>query len=83
MTPERLQEIRKRCDKAVEGPWFTGGPNDGGLTSIEDGRCRGLYTIYAETHEADFIAHARTDVPELLDEIERLEKEATEFARSL
>jgi len=76
----KLQEIRDRADKATVGPWKLWGMDvmhdpvgdsniDTALliANTEDPH-RGLRTFNAE-----FIAHARQDVPYLLDAIERLE----------
>lgn len=77
-----LEAIRRRVDEATAGPWI--GPlkrdepwNDrAGITIARD--LSGLTTQWAETKgsnasaNATFIAHARTDVPALCDEVERL-----------
>lgn len=78
MTPEQLEEIQARADAATEGPWFHvksldhifGGINTSGVdTDPHDGS-----TAYVVDHhrcldaqDADFIAHAREDVPALID----------------
>lgn len=82
MTAEELEAIRERCDKATPKPWVavaewqrTTGP--AAVVYV-------LRKIMAATHiitasdsmsanDADFIAHAREDVPALLDEVERLQ----------
>lgn len=60
------QAIRARCEATSPGPWDTGGvidvgyvfrcpaPSEGGVFKVQDNR--------------EFIAHAREDVPALLDE---------------
>ena len=84
MTPERLAEIRARAEAATEGPWeatweegddwwsITGAPQRVGA----DGPwalCPEVATSDArDPADATFIAHARTDVPDLVAEIERL-----------
>ena len=79
MTPERLAEIRARAEAATEGPWF--------------GSAGGLY-IYGATPgdevartnrpaDATFIAAARTDVPELVAEVEWLTAAFEEEIESL
>jgi predicted RNase H-like nuclease (RuvC/YqgF family) len=75
LTQEELEAIRKRAEAATPGPWgkefrygisiitnygFNVIDEDGGVTKYPD---------------AEFIAHARQDVPKLLAEIERLQKE--------
>lgn len=75
MTPERLAEIRARAEAATEGPWTWASrmtvdtdawavfdPQDRPLASNHDGW----------SPDAIFIAHARTDIPALLAEVERL-----------
>ena len=74
LSEKEIEAIRKRADKATEGPWWAS---------------EGLYVVnnltgdsyewdadfVAETEresDAEFIAHAREDIPKLLAEIERL-----------
>jgi len=72
------EEALARAEAATAGPWFVETGSDGrvrktltksGLTvyTIEDGRSSGLgpLKIVGETREAEFVAHARTDVPAL------------------
>ncbi len=75
-----LDEVRKRCEAATKGPWisfvegrdFLGGESviGRGVDRAEDD----LYLIGKTVEDQDFIAHARQDIPLLLDEIERLQK---------
>lgn len=83
-TEEREAEVRARCADATPGPWHHG-------TSAVDRDVRtGLssHNIYGNGHEdittpgasidppdAQFIAHARTDLPDALEEIARLRVE--------
>lgn len=72
MTPRR-EEIRKRVERATPGPW----KNHGGRIFHKD-------TLVAETgefglqkhnyHRADFIAHARQDIPWLLERLAQCER---------
>jgi hypothetical protein len=71
MTPERLAEIRAREQAATKGPW-----------SDWDSCCvwyKGsevlCEVLTGESADQAFIAHARTDIPELLAEVERLAAE--------
>ena len=73
LTKAERDKIRQRANAAAEGPWFTGDANEAGLTAVEDGRSSGLFTIFAEWFEANFIAHARTDIPALLKTCDELE----------
>lgn len=79
MTEEELGEIIARCECASPGPWtsmiegrdhtsgssfiMTGAPNDRG----ED-----IELSCATSGDQDFIAHARQDVPRLVEEVRRL-----------
>ena len=77
MTPERLQEIKARCEAATEGPWGlfkeAGADIIGNTEIIILEICCGIRT-HATLREfnTDFIAHARQDLPDCLDEIERM-----------
>jgi hypothetical protein len=86
-----LRKIKERAEKATEGPWVydVGNleveshadkfyrhvvvhvKNDLG-DRIKEGRCH--YDV-----DAEFIAHARTDIPKLLRVIERLEAQRNHF----
>ena len=81
MDSAELEAIRKRCDAATSGPWesFVEGRDHlaghnfirtGGL----DDQSPDIELLGASTADQDFIAHARQDIPHLLDEIERLKK---------
>lgn len=79
MSPTRLLEIRKRLERVMDGPWAIGQEKTGEwfVEKTNDygeeqawiascGRCGGEET-------ADFIAHARMDLPDVIDRIEHLE----------
>ena len=69
---KRLDEIEARTNAATEGPWetYTITPAMGSmvLTAPADGEEYGGYVVpeYLDTADAEFIAHARTDVPALV-----------------
>lgn len=74
LTSERLDEIKRRCLQATPGPWksyievrenISG--SDFIMTGGED-----IYLTGATIADQDFIANARQDIPDLLNEIERL-----------
>ncbi|MCR8938734.1 hypothetical protein O0555_15480 [Brevibacillus laterosporus] len=72
MTREEIGAIRERAEKATEGPWrreFSYGIN---ITSDE---CIVLdHEVGVIRYpDAEFIVHAREDIPKLLAEIERLQ----------
>ena len=73
MTPERMAEIRAREQAASKGPWqyeFAFGVGGQDLGSLTLGGYKPDRLIQEE--DGIFIAHARQDVPDLLDEVERL-----------
>ncbi len=71
LNKEDLEAIRKRCEAAamaVEGPWSYTGDGDHIVRGSDDIVC----DDFGDGDVGTFIAHARTDVPALLDEVERL-----------
>jgi hypothetical protein len=77
LTDEQLAEISKRAEAATPGDWCI----------YDDIDATGERAFYLETEteiigdtrkssDAEFIAHAREDVPKLLAEIERLRSES-------
>lgn len=74
-----IQEIRKRCDKATPGPWriivsrnrphiFPSELSQSGVYSL----ARVENNEVGERHgNAEFLAHARTDLPAVLDLLEK------------
>ena len=88
MTDKQLQEIKERCNKASAGPWKKFSEHENKVFSIavdapysepivfgdfvveRDGDFWS-YGVYREEN-ADFIAHAREDIPALLKEIDIL-----------
>lgn len=84
MTPERIEQIKARVEKATKGPWAVHGVDGTCVTSAEYDICSTCseaeaeredgYNVQYERMEADagFIAHARRDVPDLVAEVERL-----------
>lgn len=64
LTDVDLAAIRERCDAAAPGPWE--------LVAAD-------WTITPHRADYVFIAAARTDVPRLLAEVERLQSEVTRW----
>ena len=78
LSQETLDEIRRRCSRATRGPWISyveGRRRPGGDNVIKrgDGEEDDLRILGATIADQVFIAHARQDIPLLLDEIERLQ----------
>jgi hypothetical protein len=82
MNKQDLDAIRERCERASKGPWNQK-PNPLAcapeITNGEREIAKVLFYMGSEDREvfpnADFIAHARTDIPLLLAEIDRLQAE--------
>ena len=78
LSDERIAEIRERCDKATPGPWSVDEESGDvwvpsiwrSVAIIED---LDLPLVNPAADRA-FIAAARTDMPDLLDEVERLRR---------
>ena len=71
-----IKQIQERCERATKGPWISfveGRDHTSGSSFI---RTSGddIELTGASTDDQDFIAHARQDVPALLEEICRLRK---------
>lgn len=83
MTPDELKAIRDRCEAASEGPWamlyleqlegmkYPEARDEPRVVNDSDFICDGD-KHFMSTRNLDFIAHSRTDIPKLLDEVERL-----------
>lgn len=81
ITDKELEEIRLRYEAATAGPWksfvegrdHTSGSN---FIMVGEGLSRGsdIELTGATIADQDFIAHARQDIPRLLEELARLKK---------
>lgn len=83
-TADRLAEIRARAERATEGPWVQLPPWEtvpATTPSIISPNGDIADRIEAEA-DAEFIAHAREDVPYLLDEVERLRADLSRLDES-
>ena len=76
LSEERLAQIEQRCNQSTPGPWESyveGRDHHGGsdfiMTAGED-----IYLTGATVPDRDFIANARQDIPNLVNEIRRLRK---------
>jgi hypothetical protein len=81
LTRQDLRSIRERADKATAGPWCVAGSPRDFVIAKHGGseRCSDNPVVWAdedclsgERVDAEFIAHARADVPRLVDEVDRL-----------
>jgi hypothetical protein len=79
MTSEEIAEIQARCNRAARGPWksmIEGRDHEAGSSFIMTGppnaRGEDIELSGATEDDQDFIAHARQDVPRLLEEVIRL-----------
>lgn len=69
-----LLAISVRCSQATPGPWrscIEGREQMSGSDFIQTGG-EDIYLTGATHADHDFIAHARQDVPRLIDEVKRL-----------
>jgi hypothetical protein len=76
MTQERLDAIKARCEAATRGPWTLTGSKHQLVDS--DDKAPMYKSIVCEVwhdtpNNAAFIVHARQDIPDLLQEVERLQ----------
>lgn len=72
MTEEILAEIKERADKASSGPWLRKRCYPSGIsTNSKKGDIADCWG-FREEENAEFIANARQDVPELVAEVESL-----------
>ncbi len=71
LTNEEIEAIRKRAEKATKGPWIIEESRYGGYYNAGNPKYDYSACISPE-NDIEFIAHARTDIPQLLAEIERL-----------
>jgi hypothetical protein len=96
MTPEELQEIQERCDRATPDPWqsyIEGRDCESGssfiMTGIAPGeniwsesRSEDIYLTGATNADQDFVAHARQDIPRLVAEVQRLQQQLRELQKN-
>ena len=76
----REDEIKARLEKATKGPWFR---KDHTVRKSKSAMIEYLVCENSSVPDADFIAHAREDVPYLLDELERARKEFSRMQTQL
>ncbi|UWG96800.1 hypothetical protein LPY66_18265 [Dehalobacter sp. DCM] len=89
MNKEELDAIRDRCEKATPGPWkwiINGNTVQSHAITTDTGECgiqeKICASISPKTRNAEFIAHARTDIPLLLAGIDKLQQ-GNDYAKEL
>ena len=81
MSDERLEQIQARAVAATPGPWDCYG--DGAYEVFDAGEYRDgdpgevVAPVVTKLNDAEFIAHARGDIPALLAEVARLREALT------
>jgi hypothetical protein len=90
MTPEELDAIEMRAKAATEGPWETQRSEWNGRERCDGITARGGTLDIVKTDsgvyppdfpDAEFIAHARSDVPALVEEVRQLRYDLSEARR--
>jgi hypothetical protein len=81
LTDEELEHIERRCNAATKGPWESSVEGRDHLAGSNFIRTGGLddespdiELIGGAVDDQDFIAHARQDVPRLIEEVRRLKR---------
>ena len=80
MTTERIDEITARCEKGLAGDLRTMWPSDFHNDEKED-RCGLIYQL--TDGEKEFLGYANQDVPDLLAEVARLNKDRGELLANM
>lgn len=92
LTAERLAEIKARAEKATPGPWFLRDEGTFGEVLVQYRTephgfrfpvARAVRSTPGYAESAEFIAHARQDVPDLVAEVERLREENEELLEAI
>ena len=65
LTDSEIKAIMERCEKATPGPWESEVTTSGGSILTRGGKWRGQSLQVVPSQDADFIASARSDVPDL------------------
>ena len=76
MKDTEIKQIQERCERATKGPWISfveGRDHTSGCSFIRTAGDDIELTV-ASADDQDFIAHARQDIPALIEEICRLRK---------
>ena len=82
LTTQELETIRKRAEQATEGPWRIEKDSyvcNAGYHTTDTIISPDITSEVYEEYDADFIANARTDIPKLLAEVDRLRAVLTQI----
>ena len=69
---DRIEEIRQRTEAATPGPWKTVTHEEYSTVDVDEQGGENIAMVGSAIADADFIAHAREDVPYLLSEVDRM-----------
>lgn len=85
MKQDELAAIRERCEAATPGPFdtYVHGDNAGYTVAKFGDNGQDVFWTFVKREDAEFVAHAREDVPALLDEIDRLRAEVANLDAEL
>lgn len=83
LNAKEIEAIRKRTEAATPGPWLSAKLHGEWCAVNEERRIVAEMYQDCDVQDADFIAHAREDVPKLLAEIERLSRMLNIYASAL
>lgn len=79
VTEKELERILTRCEATTSGPWVSyieGRDHESGsdfiMTGTAESRGTDIELLGATKADQDFIAHAKQDIPKLINEIRRL-----------
>lgn len=87
LSPEAIEQIKARAENATEGPWgrfhddYETGTSLVAAALHEPKDVDVIASDIANPNDANFIRHARTDIPALLDHITVVEAERDRYAR--
>lgn len=73
----RLEEIKRRCEAATDGPWELTDANEGMKNLVASGNVIVTSRLYRclpygleDDYDSEFIAHSREDLPWVIDMLE-------------
>lgn len=81
---KRLEEIKARADAATPGPWDTNGYTIFSTPLEEKGFYLGdiCFVESVDNNDLEFIAHAREDIPYLLDMLDKLAEALDHYTKN-